>query len=262
MHFKRFLLLFILPTLALALSGCIYLRLLEVKYQLSAFDGYVKIENHGGLSFIFLKPILLKEDLLFLAKRHPTKTEESLYATRWQYLFLKQPQGREKEHGDFNVTVDLLFQNNRLSTVTFPERFFENLPEPFIIASLKALGRSEINVKGLFAYSDVHGKDLLESLNIPRKQDVLKLLGRPTGEEKEDNLLVLTYRYRLKHGEPDEKKGPAYGWTKLTFRVPSEDLLRAEARFAMVRLSMDFRNQATDDHTATVALLPEAFPGP
>ena len=256
MHFRRFLLPFLVPALALGLSGCIYLRLLEVKYHLDTFDGYVAIKNHAGLSLIFLKPVLLKEDLLFLAKRYPTQAEESLDETRWQYLFLKQLPGGEKEDGAFDVPVDLLFQNNRLSTVTFPERFFENLPEPFIMAGLKALGRSEINVKARSAHSAVRSQDVLEPLNIPRKQDVLRLLGRPSKEEREKTLLVLTYRYRLKPGKEDEKKGPAYGWTKLTFGAGSEDLLKAEARFAMVRLSMDFSAQATDPHRGTVALVP------
>jgi hypothetical protein len=256
MYFRRFLLLFLLPALALGLSGCIYLRLLEVKYHLHTFDGYVAIKNRGGLSLIFLKPVLLKEDLLFLARRHPTKAEESLHETRWQYLFLKQLPGREKEKVAFDVPVDLLFQNNRLSTVTFPERFFENLSESFIIAGLKALGRSEINVKARSAHSAVRSQDVLEPLDIPKKQDVLRLLGNPSREKKEDNLLVFTYRYRLEQGEGDEKKGPAYGWTKLTFRAASGDLMKAEARFAMVRLSMDFCDQATDDHPATAALAP------
>jgi hypothetical protein len=256
MRFRRFLLLFLLPALALGLSGCIYLRLLEVKYHLQTFDGYVAIKNRGGLSLIFLKPVLLKGDLLVLARRHPTKTEESLHETRWQYLFLKQLPGCEGKGGAFDVPVDLLFQNNRLSTVTFPERFYENLPESFIIAALKALGRSEINVKARSAHSAVSSQDVLQPLDIPRKQDMLRLLGKPSKKKEEDTLLVLTYRYRLEQGEGDEKKGPAYGWTKLTFRAASGALLKAEARFAMVRLSMDFSDQATDHHPATVALLP------
>jgi hypothetical protein len=262
MHLRRLLLLFLLCALALALSGCIYLRLLQVKYQLNTFDGYVKIRNHDGLSLLFLKPLLLKEDILFLAGRHPTKAQESHHGTRWQYLFLKQLQGPEKECGDFNVMVGLLFQKNRLATVTLPQRFFENLTEPFIMASLKALGRSQINIKDRFAQSAVHGKDLWRSHNLPGKQDVLRLLGRPSREEMEDDLVVLTYRFRLKPGKGDEKKGPAYGWTQLTFQTPSETLLRAEARFAMVRLSMDFRDQATDKHPAPVALLPQTPPEP
>ena len=256
MNFRRFLILFLLPPLALGLSGCIYLRLLEVKHQLHTFDGYVAIRNHGGLTLIFLKPVLFKEDLLFLARRPPTKAEESLHETRWQYLFLKQLPGPEKEDEAFDVPVDLLFQNNRLSTVTFPERFFENLPQPFIIAALKALGRSEINLKDRSAHGAVRSRDVLEPLNIPRKQDVLRLLGKPSKEEHWSKLSVLTYRYRLKPGKEDEKKGPAYGWTKLTFRAESGDLVKAEARFAMVRLSMDFSAQATDPHRGTVALVP------
>jgi hypothetical protein len=256
MHFRRFLLLFLFTALAFGLSGCLYLRLLEVKYHLHTFDGYVAVKNRGGLSLIFLKPVLLKEDLLFLARRHPTHADESLHETRWQYLFLKQLPGREKEKVVFDVPVDLLFQNNRLSKVTFPERFSENLPEPFVIAGLKALGRSEINLTTRSAHSAFRNRDVLDPLNIPTKQAILKLLGKPCKEEKEDNCLVFTYRYRLKPGEKDEKKGPAYGWTKLTFRAGSDDLLKAQARFAMVRLTMDFGDRATGDHPAAVALAP------
>lgn len=244
MHLRRFVLLFLFASLSLLLSGCIYLRLLEVKHQLYTFDGYVKIRNHDGLSLIFLKPVLFKEDLLFLARRYPTKIEESHRGTHWQYLFLKQQGNSEKKRGDFDLPVNLIFQNNKLITAIFPARFYEILPEPFIIAALRALGRSEINIKDRFAYGAFHDKDTQGQIQIPGKQDVLRLLGRPSEEEHKGNLLVLTYRYRLEPGEPDVKKSPALGWARFTFPSTSDNLLKAEARFAMVRLSMDFRNGA------------------
>lgn len=262
MHLRRFLFPFLFASLSLALSGCIYLRLLEVKYQLQTFDGYVKIKNHDGLSLNFLRPVLLEKDLLFLARRYPTKIEESHRGTHWQYLFIKQHGSSEKKRGDFDLPVNLFFQNNKLITVIFPARFSEILPEPFIVAAMRALGRSEISIKGRFAYGAFHNKDSRGQIQIPGKQDVLKLLGRPSEQEYKGDLWVLTYRYHLEPGESDVKKSPALGWARFTFPSTSDNLLKAEARFARVHLSMDFRNGSTDDHRTTAALNGQAPSGP
>ncbi|MCI5212309.1 MAG: hypothetical protein D3910_26790, partial [Candidatus Electrothrix sp. ATG2] len=59
---KKTLVMFILISCSLTLSGCVYLRLLKVKRQFKQFDKYVMVDKEDGLTFSFLKPILYEED--------------------------------------------------------------------------------------------------------------------------------------------------------------------------------------------------------
>jgi hypothetical protein len=225
-----------------------------VKYQLYTFDGYFEISNENSFSLIFLKPVLFKGDLLFLARRHPTMIEAFDHGARWLYSFQKQLHSGENEKGYFDLPIDLVFQNNKLIVVKFPVRFIEILPKPFIIAGLRALGRTQINVRGRFASGSFYEKNTQSEIRIPKKQDLIRLLGKPSVEEKTGGLLKLTYRYRLEPNKLDSNKRPAVGWARLTFRSGSDDLLKAEARFSIIRLSLDFENRPGSEHAATERL--------
>ena len=49
----------------LALSGCLYLRLLELRNQLAEFDRYFETDLREGVKLTCRKPVLLDEDMAF-----------------------------------------------------------------------------------------------------------------------------------------------------------------------------------------------------
>jgi hypothetical protein len=55
--------LLILVAVVLALSGCVWLRLLSVRDQLREFDRFVEATGEPGLELRFREPVLLADDL-------------------------------------------------------------------------------------------------------------------------------------------------------------------------------------------------------
>jgi hypothetical protein len=110
MKMKRCALLIALAFLTQPLWGCIYLRLLEVKFQLSDFDKYLRLGDKEGLDLIFLKPVLLKEDILYLVRRGPTTIWESPESSIWQFYFQKRGEGKNRSEEEFDVPVDLFLK--------------------------------------------------------------------------------------------------------------------------------------------------------
>ena len=60
---KRLLWFALLCMALLGLSGCVYLRLLEFKGQLSNFDENFSVDLEEGLSITFLNPVILQKDM-------------------------------------------------------------------------------------------------------------------------------------------------------------------------------------------------------
>lgn len=224
----------------LNISGCIYLRLSEAKSQLFSFEKYFRIEKQNGLTLIFFKPLLFSEDILFLAKRGPTTKRKIDQGELWRYFFLKQYQTGGDESGDFDIPLDMVFQNNRLSKVTLPKRFLRHLPMPFIIGTLKEIGDAKIKVIDRSLAGSFHEKNPQNEMPRPRKKDFLRLLGKPLAVEESELKSKLTYRYRLNGTKPLSNTKPSRTWARLTFWNGDETLSKLEAKFAGMKLSITY----------------------
>src|SRR3989304_8582242 len=66
---------YLVLSLIILTTGCVLLRLLEVKRQLNDFNNYFQINDQNGFSLVFLNPTLHTDDILWLAKRPPTSKE-------------------------------------------------------------------------------------------------------------------------------------------------------------------------------------------
>jgi len=224
----------------LNISGCVYLRLLRVKSQLFSFEKYFRIENQNGLTLIFFKPLLFSEDILTLAKRGPTTREEVGPGELWRYFLLKQYQAQKDESGDFDIPLDMIFQNNRLCKVKLPERFLRILPMPFIIGTLKEIGGAKIKTKDRYLAGNFHEKRPQKGMRLPKKQDFLRLLGKPLVMEKSELNSKFTYRYRVKGNKPLSNTKPSRTWVRLAFWNGDETLSKLEAKLAGMKFSITY----------------------
>ena len=228
--------------LALSLKGCVYLRLLEVKSHLSQFEKYFHLENKESLHLIFLKPILLREDILHLAKGGPTTIQESSEGAVWHYLFQKRPHGENYGQSEFDVPVDLFFVGERLNKITFPKKFIENLPRQFIIDSFRAIGQGEVRKEALHVSGSLARNKKGDEFPIPNKTNFLILLGSPTEEKSSPEASVWQYTYILKPGKPELGVEPPEAWAQFDFNPRSNQLTKANATFAGIQVSMTFEN--------------------
>jgi len=79
----------VLMVATLLLSGCVYLRLLELKLQLGKFDEYFALQTNDGLAIICHTPVLRTDDVRWIGLK-PESTKKLGRAEHWQVRWVKQ----------------------------------------------------------------------------------------------------------------------------------------------------------------------------
>src|SRR3990172_11189865 len=146
-------------SLIILTTGCVLLRLLEVKRQLNDFNNYFQINDQNGFSLVFLKPTLRTEDILWLAKRPPTSEEEKDQGKVWTYLLEKDYRDQKDEEGNFDIPIVMPFEKDKLTEIRFPERFLKVLSKPLLARMFESMGSAEINEWNRSASSKFECKD-------------------------------------------------------------------------------------------------------
>ncbi|MGE5446534.1 MAG: hypothetical protein ACM3SR_18370 [Ignavibacteriales bacterium] len=225
----------------ISITGCVYLHLLEVRRQLSNFENNFEIRDQNELTLVFLKPVLLTEDIIWLTELGPTSEEETGQGKLWKYTFEKQYSGPKDEKGDFDIPIIMLFQkDNKLREIRFPERFLEFVSKPLLIRTFKSMGYSQISKLRRSATSKFQGS----SMEIPRKQFILNVLGKPSDTENSDHTSKFVYKYNLRKGKPADKDFKIL--VNFTFQQGDDKLRKAEGSLGDMKLFMDFSVDGSD----------------
>lgn len=223
--------------IAVLIYGCIYLRLLEVKRQLNDLNSYFRINDQDGFTLTFLKPTLRTDDVLWLAKRPPTSKEEKGQEEVWTYLFEKDYRGQKNEDGNFDISIVMSFDKDSLREIRFPERFLKVLSKSLLARMFESMGGAEINKWKRSASSKFEGRD---SMEIPKKEQVTLILGKPFYNKDSKDDSIFTYKYDLKN-DPTNSNGKRFNmWIKFTFDQKDERLLKVDGNFSRLKVSMDF----------------------
>jgi hypothetical protein len=178
--------------LALLLSGCVYLRLLELKHQLGQFDRYFGLQTDDGLTLIFQSPVLLSNDLRWIGLK-PEEARKLGLAEWWRARWVKQLPPGVTETPSFDIVLELGFADDKLTRVAIPERYFAQMPKEFVIGVIRSLGRGAIDRSSKRIDATVSGAAMAAVR--PNLPAIDRLLGRPTGERTDGPLTVVSYRY-------------------------------------------------------------------
>jgi len=206
--------------LCITFGGCVYLRFLELRHQFANFGSYFQIEEKGGIALVFLKPVLLSEDIAWLMGGKPIYEKETEGETVWKYVFKKQPPNLDKE--DFDIPVFLFFKNNRLVRVSFPERFLKYFSKPLLARVLGSVGSAEVSKLSRKITSGVKIEDYSM---MPRREHFIEVMGRPSAIKNLPSGNLLTYVYTA--GGSSEKEN-ANLTLHLLFHNGDGHLIRAE----------------------------------
>jgi len=140
----------------------------------------------------------------------------------------------------------MLFEEDKLSEITFPERFLRYVSKPLLIKMFTSMGDAEIDRSDRRAGSRFQAKD---SLEIPRKEQVVYVLGNPFSAQDSEHTASFTYVYNLE----EEKSGSNSDGFKLVmgFKFQKDDnrLLRAETNLRGLKMSLDFSLDGKDIST-------------
>jgi hypothetical protein len=220
---------------ALLLSGCVYLRLLQLKHQLADFDRYFRLRTTEGLRLDCLKPVLLASDIQWLGFA-PATVRKVGRAEQWHLRWVKALPPGVTEEGHFEIAFDLMFIDGKLSGLSIGEHYFKLLPKELVVAGLQSLGHANVDEKSRSVKSAVAVSLQQAGSTWPTRHSVFQLLGTPTEEHVDEKRIVL--RYRCPSADP-EHRGKEFD-LRLTFDGRTEMLIKTEGRLPVGNVNFDF----------------------
>ena len=223
----------IFASLALLLSGCVYLRLLELKKQLGQFDQFFGLQTKDGLSLVCYTPVLRTSDIRWIGLI-PEKTKTLGRAEQWQVRWVKQLAPGVREEIEYDIALELGFVEEKLTRVAIPERYFAILPKAFLVGVIKSLGGGRIDKSGKAIDATVSAAEVAAAR--PNLPSIDKLLGQPTEERVDGANTIVRYRY-----VPATKESRAGVFEmRLTFDTKSGELLKWQGLTPVGKIGFDF----------------------
>jgi hypothetical protein len=233
----------LLLLLIFALSGCVWLRMLEMKSQLANFDENFRTQTTDHFVLQFLHPVLYSDDYITLAKVHPSIKATVETGTRWKQVFHKLDARERVKSGATDVIFTFDFnKEDKLTGWDFSPTFLAMVPPQFLEASLRSLGKGKVDEAR--KQLRVRPEDLPKlSSRPPTIKDIQASLGDPAEQGEEDGLKLYVYRFRTDtmfiQPEYQERRN---AYAKLYFDPKTDELQKVMARFLGLKFAVDFRN--------------------
>jgi hypothetical protein len=230
----------LLVTVAFFLSGCIYLRLLQVKNQLRDFDQYFKVDTGKGVQIELLKPVLLGDDVRWLGLEPQKITPTGKGLEEWDIRWIKDLPPGIKETGVYDVEFSAFFKDDLLTRVFIEDRFFAYFPKEIFVRLLRSAGSAKISRSAREAKVNAASEDDELSRQLPSLQSLEQMLGAPSAREVQGNETVCRYRYSP---VTPTGKGKAIGVT-FVFASDTGRLQKLTGKLPTGSLYFDFRSDA------------------
>ncbi|MEY4938797.1 MAG: hypothetical protein RIQ93_532 [Verrucomicrobiota bacterium] len=221
--------------LMLCLSGCVYLRLLQLKRQLADFDHNFVLSTASGLHLRCLEPVLLTSDLRWLGFE-PATIRRLGTSEQWHIRWVTQPAPTAAVKGTFEIAFDLTFSAGRLSALTLADKYFGLLPKDVVIAAIKSLGSGNVDRKQRSMQSSVALPASASPMFWPDRKMVAAILGPPTEEHQESGRIVS--RFHCISADPSGKGKDIQ--IKLVFDAITGKLLQTSGQLPVGNINLEF----------------------
>ncbi|MGH7791734.1 MAG: hypothetical protein ACREOB_05400, partial [Thermodesulfobacteriota bacterium] len=116
---------------------------------------------------MFLKPVLRSDDIVWLMRSTPTSQEKTEEGALWTYVLEKEYPDSKNEEGNFDIPISMLFEDDKLDQISFPERFLKYISRHMLVKMMTSMGDAQIDKSERRAGSTFQASNTLE---IPRKQ--------------------------------------------------------------------------------------------
>ena len=211
--------------------------MLEVRDQLTDFETNFDINDNRGLTLVFKNPVLLSDDVIWLMKGSPVSVRLEDGGQLWTYVFQKQHTNSLDEGDEYDIPILLVMEDDKLTEITFPERFLKSLSIPLLKKMLASMGNADISKLSRSASSKYSGEDASE---IPSSDNVKETLGEPYEVENLGGNTKLYYLYYLENAQGNATSDDLN--FELWFIAGNEDksLKSVGGKIRGIKLSMDF----------------------
>ena len=199
-HLRRTLPLLII--MALLLNGCLLKRIFKVQKQLCDFDKNFQIEVSDGFRIVLREPVMLDEDITWLAGAQPS--EQELSDDELVMTYIAERNGGP-DNGRYDLPIELRFVDMdgkyRLNEGALSRNITDLLTEDLLVQIMQSVCESE---KSLIKQQIVIDISTLDRSLLPGRPELTRILGPPNPEAGFDHKLV--YDYQLKNSTAPDKE--------------------------------------------------------
>ncbi len=235
-------LMIVLLAVAVFLPGCVYLRLLKLQQQFEAFADYVSLDRINGLGLNFHRPVLLLQDVIWLMKGKAAIHARCGRYTIFKYEFPKQcADAAAAEADSLRVAVVMIFQDDKLVKIRFPEEFAKAIHPELIERSLRSMGRGKVNQDERTVSADVDAEDEAQSVVMPTQPEVEQILGAPYALTKNADENTLYYQYAVRLDSSSNQAAPPVVDVWFTFHAGTKSLKKARFTFHKLTAAINFK---------------------
>jgi hypothetical protein len=239
MKSKRLVLFALLGVVALLATGCQWarwLRLLSLKKQLAQVERYVQVQDEGGLSLRFLKPVVYCDDLSLLIGDETLRTTNKDHIT-WVWTYEKQSPTGTKDPTAADLSITMGFQNLKFNEMRFPEPFLALMPKPLIIGLLRSVGQAEVDVRHGRVKMKWVGPGAGQRVELPTRSQVIKSLGSPFWLTETNHIRTYLYKYyqKLPTANPPAER---LAWVRFTVADDGDEIASSEGVIGNIAWSM------------------------
>lgn len=231
MHRLGRFLVFLLPA-AMIFNGCILERIFRVKNQLCDFENNFQIEISQGFRVILRDPVMLDEDITWLAGAQPSERE---YAGDDLVMLYIASRNMSSANRQYDIPVALRFVrmdgNYRLKEGYLSKNLADVITVELLTQLMQSVCRAEKSLAKQQVIIDI--KSLDRSL-LPARPDVVNILGPPNPNTGDGNRLV--YDYRLKNNDMVDQVAAI----DIQFDRSGEKILRLKMKYLRYHLDADF----------------------
>jgi hypothetical protein len=223
------------------LGGCIYLRLLELRNQLADFDRFFESDLRAGVRITCKKPVLLDADMAFF-KLVPESRDGVGAAERWHFRWVKAYRLPGEDPRNYEVAVDFIFVDHKLTRVILPERLFTFVPKQFFLTLVRSFGHAFVDAEKRTATTSVH-EDFGPG-NIPpqlTQAELAAVLGGPMEAAVTPAGLAWHYRYQAVSGDLASNRIDV----TFTLNPVTQKMRRIEGRVFNLTLDITFPDSTT-----------------
>ena len=218
--------------LVFSLSGCLLQRLYSIREQLCDFEGNFQIVTNEGVRLLFLRPILLDKDVIWLAGAKPPQVKVTGNELFMTYIIVKENAPHRANH-DIPIQLRFLQLNGAytLKEIYINKSLTSVVTSELISQCLKSVCNAEKSIVGRSVKFDLKGLDRALLLT---RSEVIDILGEPNRANDDEH--SISYNYKLKNNDKIEKRSQIDAY----FNASGSEILRVRVSSLRYHLDADF----------------------
>ena len=230
---SHFIPLLLIGAISLLLAGCVYLRLLDLKKQLSRFDENFTIPPTEDLTIYCLHPLLQADDVRWLGGV-PKTIQPCDDGEEWVIRWVKEPAPGVREASVYDMEIDVRFVDGRVVEARVPKRYLAYVSKDLFLNMLRSTGTAKVDKDGRKADAQTEAP---ATAPMPNLGTIKAMMGEPTRKQSSPGRIVHFYRY-----QPDSATVTAKPIEiSFAFDSASGDLRKFTARLPRGTLNYDFK---------------------